>query len=59
VVEARRRGSPRKAVQRTRKSCALPYALLVDETNWSPRLAASWHVRTLGVVVQPKVHTNA
>ena len=27
------------------------YALLVDETGWSPRAAASWHVKPLGLVL--------
>jgi hypothetical protein len=27
------------------------YALLVDETGWSPRVAASWHVKPLGLVL--------
>jgi hypothetical protein len=27
------------------------YALLVDQTGWSPRIAAAWQVRSLGVVV--------
>jgi hypothetical protein len=27
------------------------YALLVDETGWSPRAAVSWYVRPLGVVL--------